>query len=439
MKKIFALVLALAMVLSVVACSGSTTDTTATTTETATETATAATETATEATEAAVEAEVTEDGIVGAANTVYDDSKYVSMTADELYQEALAEGGVLVIYSETSSAEKSIATFQEMYPGIEVECTKYKNYDISAKIPMEYTSDQQYCDVVVAGDSSGEKYNEWYPNGYVVAYVPDCMKTDLYTEFLAYGLPITMEADVWYYSKTMYPDGSPINNWWDIVEMDENGNSKYHLYTNDPSNETMMGILTNLVANSDVLAEAYKDKYGTDIEYTYNADELGVEAGNAGYEWIYRFLQTNHTIITDSDEVLATVDVSTEPALGIGTTLKYGDTIEAGENVGFCLGLQPWLGFTKEKYVYICTKTDNPAAARLYAIYALGGEDGTGAGYDFYVNRNGCYGVRYSHDNSTHSDIAYEELNVTSSNIDYVYQYGLDIQDFWTYYADKLN
>ena len=442
MKKILALLLALMMVLGLVACADSET---ATTEAPATETAATTTTTAKEETKeaaapvAAAEkpAETQElDEIV--TKTVYDTSEYASMTVDELYAAALQEGGKLVVYSETSSTEKSVAAFQEQYPGIEVEVTKYKNYDIAAKIPLEFDSDQVYADMVVAGDSSGEKYNEWYEKGYVVAYVPADMKDDLYADYLTYGLPITIEGDVWWYSKNMYPDGCPITSWWDPLEKDENGNYKWHIYMHDATNDTTCGMLCNLIYNADLLEQSYKDKYGTDLEYTYDADELGVEPNNAGYEWLYRYLQCNYTVITDSDEILATIDKAEEPSLGFGTSLKYGDTIEAGENVFFAIGMAPCTGFAKVKYVYISTKTDNPAAARLFAIYSLGGADGQGAGYDKYVNRNGCYGVRYSHDDSTHSDVSLLDLNILPSNIGFVYENHLDVQDFWTYYADQF-
>lgn len=370
--------------------------------------------------------------------TVYDDSKYASMTVEELYQEALKEGGTLVVYSETSSTGKSKENFQKLFPGIEVEISKYKNYDINAKVPLEYDANQPYCDLVIAGDSDGVKYNEWYDAGYVVSYIPAEMKDDLYQDYLVYGLPITIEGDVWWYSKNMYPDGCPINNWWDIIEKDEaTGEYKYHLYMHDVSNNTTAGMLCNLVYRSDELAAAYKEKYGKDLEYTYPQD-FGVEENNAGYEWLYRYLQSNYTVITDSDEILATIDRSTEPSLGFATSLKYGDTKEAGENVFFCLGMNPCTGFAKVKYVYICTKSDNPAAARLFAIYSLGNVDGQGEGYPYYVNRNGCYGVRYSHDDSTHSEVSLTDLNIYPSNIGYVYENVQDVIDFWTYFADAL-
>lgn len=449
MKKILAIVLASLMLLAAVACStpATATDNTPATNSGSSSTA-AKPETKTDNAPSGGDTKPATGGesattVIDAPTeennkTVYDDSEYANMTMEELYQAALKEGGTLVVYSETSSTGKSKDNFMKLFPGIEVEVSKYKNYDINAKIPLEYDANQPYCDVVIAGDTDGAKYNEWYDAGYVVAYIPEEMKDDLYQDYLVYGLPITIEGDVWWYSKTLFPDGSPVNNWWDIIEKDEaTGEYKYHLYMHDVSNNTTCGMLCNLLYRSDELAAAYKEKYGKDLEYTYPAD-FGVEPNNAGYEWLYRYLQSNYTVITDSDEILATVDRSTEPALGFAASLKYGDTIEAGENVFFCLGMTPCTGFAKVKYVYICTKTDNPAAARLFAIYSLGNADGQGEGYPYYVDRNGCYGVRYSHDDSTHSEVSLEELNIYPSNIGFVYDYSQDVIDFWNYFADKL-
>ena len=39
-------------------------------------------------------------------------------------------------------------------------------------------------------------------------------------------------------------------------------------------------------------------------------------------------------------------------------------------------------------------KSDNPAVARLFTMFIMGGEDGTGAGYDAWVKRMGCYPTR---------------------------------------------
>ena len=51
--------------------------------------------------------------------TVRDESEYVNMSIDELYEEAkkeLADGHQLVVYSETGSTAKSVDKFMEAYP-----------------------------------------------------------------------------------------------------------------------------------------------------------------------------------------------------------------------------------------------------------------------------------------------------------------------------------
>lgn len=441
MKKILALVLALAMVFGLVACATTAKVEEAPKAEAAApaaepakveEPAKAAEPVAAQEKPAEPAPELTEIE----TKTVYDTSKYATMTAEELYEAAKAEGGTLVVYSETGSTEKAVPGFQEKYPGIAVEATKYKNYLIAEKIPLEVESKQIYADMIVASDTTGEKYYEWYDKGYIETYIPADLKDDLYADYLTFGLPITIEGYVWYYSTAMYPDGCPITNWWDIIELDENGNSKYHLYVN--SIDSYLANWTNLVSNSDSLLAAYKEKYGTDLEFTYDADELGVEPNNAGYEWIYRFLQTNWDIITSGGELVATVDAATEPTLCLASSLLLGDAQEAGENVMYATKLVPFGGDAAVKNIYMIPGSDNPAAARLFAIYILGDVDGQGEGYDKFVARNGCYGVRYSHDDSTHSEVPLKDVGLVQMNAGYIYENMQYVNDFWTFYADKF-
>ena len=443
-KKILAVVLALLMVLGMIACG---------TTEKPAEQSPANTEQKTDTApgEQQGEAAAAEQGESAAAaeekepepfvsKVVRDDSVYVNMTMAELYEEAkkeVADGHQLVVYSETGSTAKSVAKFQEAYPEIQVECTKLKTNAIAEKIKQEYEGNP-YCDIVITSDGSGAIYEEWYSKGYVVAYYPASIEADLNEEYTPYGLPITLEADIWFYSTAAFPNGSPINNWWDAVEMDENGKSKYTVVSHEASNLNMASTLANLVKNADKLEAAYKEKYGTDIEYTYPADS-GVEPNNAGYEWLYRFLQCDHIYTNDSDEILEIVDKSTaeEPVLGYGSGIKLGDALELGRNVDYVTTMSQFNGFARAKFVLICTKSDNPAAARLFALYSLGGEDGQGDGYNAYVNRMGSYPTRKSRDASEFNPkYSYADLNLLPTDLAFVNYNYLDVQDFWTYYSD---
>lgn len=371
---------------------------------------------------------------------VVDDSEYATMTEEELYEAALKEyeaGHKLVVYSTTNSTEKSTTKFEEAYPGLVVEATKKKEKDLSTLIPTESKSESAYGDLVIMSDSTGSVYNEWYQKGYVTAYYPP-MVNDLHEDYVSYGLPISIECNVWYYNTDVYPDGCPITNWWQLLEKNEDGSSKYKLCSQPTSTLSMASDFCNLVLHGDELAQAYEDLYGEPLEYTYDADELGVEAENAGYEWIYRYLQSDYTLFSDSDEICAYVGSATKdtPIFGFGTGIKLGDAQENGLAVEYITDIAPFSGFAKTKYVYIVNNTDNPAAARLFALFSLGGEDAQGKGYDAYVNRTGCYPTRSSRDELEYNgNHPFATVNSLPTNLEYVYENYVDIQDFFEYYA----
>lgn len=374
---------------------------------------------------------------------VRDDSEYVSMSMDELYEVAKTEtGSPLVVYSETSSATKVLDSFNAAYPGLTIEATKVKSTEITEKVPLEADSGNPYYDLIITSDPSGSIYKEWYNKGYIVAYFPDTLAADMKEEFTGFGLPITLEADVWWYNTKQFPDASPVTNLWDLVELDENGNSKFTLVTHPISNMNTCGQFCNYIANADAMAAAYKEKYGKDIEYTYDADELGVaEPNNAGYEWVYRYIQCDRVLINSADECLAAVNAVTEadkPIVCMTSSLKLGDCIAAGMDVNWIGLASPFNGFVRAKHIYINPKSDNPATARLYAMYILGGEDGQGDGYTFFVDRKGCYGTRKSFDDLKYNDVTIEKLNVFANDLDFVYDNYLFVQDFVNYYADVL-
>lgn len=371
---------------------------------------------------------------------VRDESDYASMSMEELYQEALkeaAEGKTLVAYSNSSSVSKSATLFMEAYPGIATEGTKIKADALEEKIPLEYEG-SPYVDVIILSDSTGSIYLDWYKKGYVIAYYPEILENDLNPEYAKYGLPITIEGDVWYYNTAAFPDGCPITNWWDLVEMKEDGTSVYTIMAHPISNLSMSSLFTNMVLHADQLEADYQEKYGEPLEYTY-PDDLGVEENNAGYEWIYRFLQTNHVENNDGDEIIAAVNQSTaeQPMIGFASSLKHGDALDLGETVDIIHSMS-FNGIGKTKYVYIFSRTDNPAAARLFTLFIMGGEDGKGAGYDAWVKRMGCYPTRNSVDAMEWNKYSYEEMNVLATDLEFVNYNYLDVVDFYTYFAEEL-
>ena len=186
---------------------------------------------------------------------VRDESEYAAMTMDELYEAALkeaAEGKSLVVYSETGSVNKSIAEFMEDFPGIPAEGTKYKPAVIAEKIPLEFQG-EPYADVILTSDGTGEFYLDWYKKGYVTAYYQEAVEAALIPEFAQYGLPLSIEGDVWFYNTEAFPDGSPINNWWDVVEMKEDGTSVYTVTSYPVSNLNFVSMLNQTPSATSLL------------------------------------------------------------------------------------------------------------------------------------------------------------------------------------------
>ncbi len=431
-KKTLALSVAMLMMLTLSACGGASTESSSGKSSSGTEPS---------GSESAVSRE--EASQANPTLLVVDDSEYATMTEEELYQAALkeyADGHTLVIYSETGSTEKSTKKFEEAYPGLTVEVTKKKAKDLVTLIPTEAKSQTAYSDLVITSDTSGSIYEEWYQKGYVFAYYPP-MIDDLNQDYVTYGLPITIECNIWYYNTDLYPDGCPITSWWQLLEQNENGSYKYKLCSHPASTLSIASDFCNMVLHADEMAQAYENLYGMPLEYTYDADELGVEPENAGYEWIFRYLQSDYTLFNDSDEICTYVNSATteNPIFGYGTGIKLGDALENGLTVDYITDMDPFSGFAKTKYVYIRSNTDNPAAARLFTIFSLGGEDAQGAGYDAYVNRMGCYPTRSSRDellyNANHP---FETVNSLPTNLEYVYENYVDVQDFFEYYASEF-
>ena len=367
---------------------------------------------------------------------VKDESDYVHMTMDELYQEALkeaAEGKTLVAYSNSSSVSKSAALFQEAFPGIPVEGTKIKADALEEKIPLEYEG-SPYVDVIVMSDSVGSIYLDWYKKGYVTAYYPDAI-TDLDPRYSAYGLPITIEGDVWYYNTTAFPDGCPVTNWWDLVEMKEDGTSVYTILVHPISNLSTSSLLTNMVLHADQLEADYLEKYGEPLEYTY-PDDLGVEENNAGYEYLYRLSQLKMTFIGDGDEIVEAVANSTsdKPVLGLASAGKIGNRDDNGWPIAWVTELAPYVSGQNTNYSFIVPGTDNPALARFFVRYMMGGDDGSGDGYK-QVMKEGAWSVRDDYNNKK-NPFTLAESGAVPLNMEGIYENYLDVADFWTYWHD---
>jgi iron(III) transport system substrate-binding protein len=232
----------------------------------------------------------------------------------------------------------------------------------------------------------------------------------------------------------MFPDGAPVSNWWDIVEKDENGNNKFNIVcANVGGDDTYITFYANMILNGDRLAEGYLQKYGQPIEYTYDASVLpDIPAENAGYELLYRLSQSKMTFIDDGDDIVDAVQGSSVPTLGLASAGKITNRDDNGWPVAWVTELAPFPNMMNTNYLYVVTGTDNPAGARLFIRYLMGGTDGQGQGFKPFT-KEGNWSIRDDY-NNTNNPFPIAESGAIAGDMEHVHDIFLDVKDFWDYW-----
>lgn len=378
------------------------------------------------------------NGLKVAAKVAVADESYNDMHADELYELAKQESDTIVVYSETSKMSKAVEKFMADYPGINVEHYTLTPSEIQEKVATEHETGNVTADVVVVNDAAGTIYNEWYPDGWVEAYYPTDIIKHIPASKLQEAMPLYEALNIWFYNTAMYPDGSPITNWWDIIETDESGAQKFRIFCKNISADTSyMSFYANLATYSDELEAAYKEKYGKDLEYTYDADTVPVEANNAAYEFLYRLAQLEVGFIPDGDEIAQAVAESTVPAVGFATANKLDTRDENNWPIAWVTEMIPYASTSNPKNMYLVTDTKNPAGARLLMYYLLGGENGDTAALDVFT-RLGTWFMRDDYEDQS-NEIPLDDISIVLLNTEEVYDTYLDLNDFWIYWSDKFS
>ena len=377
---------------------------------------------------------------------------YESMSMDELYELAKKEGGTITVYSTTTSAQTAAKKFQKQFPDLNVEYIESDTDSVANRIKTESDSGHVAADVLMVKDNSGEVYYELVLEKYLDLYYPKAVCEHIDDSLLTYGMPLFATYSTWYYNTKMYPDGCPLTSWWDIVEgynpetenyTDGNGNNTqfWTIYTKDITSPSYSALWCQLVIDGDALTEQYEKQYGKPLEFTY-MKHLSNEPGlmyfpdnNGGVELFWRFTQMNITGLGDGDAVVAAVDESLNgPTLGLCSASKL-DNQASGSAIDWVRGLQPYTAFLACDYVYSIKGCDNPAGARLFTLYCLGGDDGQ-SGCLSVFNTIGRWSVRDDFEFGK-SPYSIEEVNLKSPDFEDIYSYFLSVTSYWTKWSGK--
>ena len=377
---------------------------------------------------------------------------YENMSLEELYELTLAESGAVTIYATTTNAYTIVKKIESLYPELKgkfvyVECD---TDNVADRITMEAESGNINADVLQVKDASGEIYYELVGYDYLEIFRPASVAAQVDPALLEYGMPCYLSFSPWYYNTEMYPDGCPLTSWWDIVDgynvetnsyKDAAGKNTqtWTIFTKDITSASYAGLWAQLIVDGDALAEQYQAQYGKPLEYTYMeflANSPGIMEfpnNNGGVELYWRFSQMTTTELDDGDQVVMAVDQSLNgPTLGLCSAGKR-DNINSGAKIDWVTGLQPYTGFKACDYLYPVKDCDNPAGARFFILYSLGGEDAKSGALEPFAARGTYWSTRddYVFDTTPYTA---EEVNLKSPDFDEIYACYPNVKSYWLYW-----
>lgn len=342
-----------------------------------------------------------------------------ALSHEELVARAEEEGTVTV-YSFTSRIASVEEAFEAEYPGID-----FIGHDISSseqitRLTAEAEAGAPSADVAYISDAP-VVLTELLANGILYNYVPERVAETVPAEYQEPLLANRLSTKVLMYNEEAHPDGSPIENLWQLTEEEWNGK----VVMVDPSQRgDYLDLMTQFVAASDEFASAYQEHFGEEIT-------LDEGINNAGEQFIADLYANGLVLVGDTDTVNAAVGgVDQEnPPVGFTSYSDRRDNEEEGWALQLSEGTTPQNGISFPAYIGMVTDAENPAAARLAADFLMGDESETGGpGYEpFYVA--GDYPVR--EDVEAPADaVPFDELGAWDIDPEAIAEIRSDVADF---------
>ena len=361
-------------------------------------------------------------------------------TDEELYEEALKEDTTINVYATSSKMLKVEEGFEAAYSGLDLVVSDLKTDEVLSKAKIEHDTGNITADVLQTKDVNGNVFHEWYNQDILEPYYPKDICSHIDEGNLKYGYPLYASQSMWFYNTAAFPDGQPIHSWWEIIEKKDDGTQKYRLFTKEIGQESAyLSLFASFINNADEMAQSYQDTYGKDLEYTYDASsfDFDVPENNAGVEYLWRFSQAEMTFIGDGDELVLAVHNSTaeDPALCLASAGKIGNRDESGYDIAWCLNLTPYTALLNLECLFIAKGTNSPAGARLFIRYITGGADGKSEGMKPF-KKEGNWPVRDDVEDKK-NPAKLSELGARANDLSAIYDIYPDVQDMWTYWLSQ--
>lgn len=343
-------------------------------------------------------------------------------TDEELYQQAIEEGGTVTLYSISSRCGKVAEAFMAKYPELKCESFDISTNELLEKVTREHEAGQYVADVVHIKDQDGSLYNEYVKNKVFYLYQPADIFSHIDPQYTDTATPLYIELTQLFYNAETYPDGSPITNIWQLTEPEWQGKI---MMQNPLDNLSWGSWITGFCVGEvpDQLAAAYKELYGEDLV-------LSEGCANAGYEFLKRLHDNKPTYTSSSDEIAESVGTpgQSDPPVGFSASSK----LRKNEDNGWVLApvnLYPTTGIPAINTLYVVEGCQHPAAAKLLIRFMMGGIDGDTSGYEPF-NTLGGWPVRDDIEPAEGS-VPYAEMNVSPFDPDEIYVNYNTVRDFW--------
>lgn len=336
---------------------------------------------------------------------------------EALIEKAKAEGKV-VVYSYSSRVFKFGKTFMEQYPGIEVEGFDIDADEIVTKIQAEQKAGSPVADVIFMSGPGLAKH-ELIDKGYAWNWVPPTIKDVLSEEYQQPILDHHLGMVVVIYNDQVY-EAPPVHNLWDLTKPEWKGKVQFPDPTKLPE---YLDFLATVVQHGDEMAATYEEVFGEPIQLSE-----GVE--NAGYEWILRLLNNDLVVTGSSNDVAKNVGApgQSDPPIGITAYSRLRDKEKAELYFQVVTDLEPVIGTTHDAVIMVANKAPHPHAAKLMIQWMMGDEQG-GQGYAPYLVP-GNFPTRTDQPTPRNTK-PLRELKFWRPDPDFVWDHGLEIQDFW--------
>ncbi|MFC7403893.1 ABC transporter substrate-binding protein [Georgenia alba] len=306
-----------------------------------------------------------------------DDVDWDTLSREELAEMAGEEGQV-VVYSFTSRIAQIEESFEAEYPGIDVVPSDISSSELIQRLASEHQAGAATADVAYVSDAP-VVVTELMEDGVLTPYVPERVAEALPDEYEAPLVANRLSTKVLMYNEEAYPDGSPVENLWELTEEEWAGK----VVMVDPNvRGDYLDLATEMSLQAEEMAAAYEEHFGEEIT-------LADGVADAGMQFLADLYANDVVLVDDTDTVNAAVGATgqEDPPVGFTSYSDRRDNEEEGWALQVAAGAAPSPGIVFPAMLGVTANAENPAAARLLIDYMMGDDSETGGvAYEpFYV------------------------------------------------------